>query len=173
MQILMHEIGLCDTVDPLAGSWFVETTTNEMEKRITALMEELETGGGIVRAVAEGRVQAEVNRQAYEREKRIRAGAAKKIGVNCFVEEGEKPEVELHPYREEEAGKQIKRLQRIRRERDNDAAVAALGEVTAAAEGKKNVMPSVMDAVEAYATVGEICGALKQVLGAYREPVRF
>jgi methylmalonyl-CoA mutase N-terminal domain/subunit len=173
MQILMHEIGLCDTVDPLAGSWFVETTTNEMEKRITALMDELETGGGIVRAVAEGRVQAEVNRQAYEREKRIRAGAAKKIGVNCFVEEGEKPEVELHPYREEEAGKQIKRLQRIRRERDNDAAVAALGEVTAAAEGKKNVMPSVMDAVEAYATVGEICGALKQVLGAYREPVRF
>ena len=84
--------------------------------------------GGIVQAVAEGIVQAEVNRQAYEREKRIRSGEVKKVGVNCFVEEEEEQEVEIHPYREEEAADvQVERLERVRRERDGTAVEAALG----------------------------------------------
>jgi methylmalonyl-CoA mutase N-terminal domain/subunit len=173
MEILMHEIGLCDTVDPLAGSYFVETTTNEMEKRIVEIMERLEQEGGIVQSVAEGRVQAEVNRRAYERERKIAGGEIKKVGVNCFVEEEEERDIEFHPYRDEEANKQIARLNRTRRERNNRAVEAALDEVRAAASGATNVMPAVMDAVEAYATVGEVCRALKQVFGAYEEPVRF
>jgi methylmalonyl-CoA mutase N-terminal domain/subunit len=167
MQILMEEVGVCDTVDPLAGSWFVESTTNEMERSIVGIMEELKERGGIVRAVAE------VNRNAYEREKLLRSGAVKKVGVNCYVEEDEAPEVEMHPHREEEAAKQIERLGRVRRERDGETVGALLEKVRAAAEKGENVMPSIVDAVEAYATVGEVCSALKQVYGTYREPVRF
>jgi len=173
MQILMHEIGACDTVDPLAGSYFIETTTNEMEQSIVQIMDELEQRGGIVEGVAEGRVQRDVNRQAYEYEKRIRSGEIRKVGVNCFEEKEEAPEVEFHPYREREANKQVERLRRIRSERDETATREALETVGAAARAEDNVMPAIMDAVEAHATVGEICAALKDVFGAYREPVKF
>ncbi len=174
MQLLINEMGLCDTVDPLAGSYFIESMTNEMEQRIVSIMKELEAEGGIVRGVAEGRVQAAVNRNAYEYELKIRSGEIKKVGVNCFVEEGEEDrEIEFHPYREEEAQKQIDRLAAIRAKRDGAAVEAGLAKVRAAAAKGENVMPSVMDAVEAYATVGEICGVLKEVFGTYQEPVRF
>ena len=173
MQILMHEIGLCDTVDPLAGSWFVETMTNRMEQRIVAIMDELDKQGGIIKAVAEGRVQAAVNAQAYEMEKKIQTGEFKKVGVNIFEEEEAEREVEFHPYREEEARKQVDRLKRIRKERKDDAVKSTLEKVRAAAKAGGNVMPTIMDAVEAYASVGEVCGVLKEVFGTYQEPVRF
>jgi methylmalonyl-CoA mutase N-terminal domain/subunit len=173
MQILMHEIGLCDTVDPLAGSWFIETMTNRMEQRIVEIMDELDKQGGIVSAVAEGRVQAAVNAQAYEMEKKIQTGEVKKVGVNIFEEEEAERQVEFHPYREGEAKKQIDRLNRIRRERDADAVKQTLDRVRTAARAGDNVMPAVMDAVEAYASVGEVCGVLKEVFGKYQEPVRF
>jgi methylmalonyl-CoA mutase N-terminal domain/subunit len=173
MQILMHESGVTDTVDPLGGSWFVETTTNQMEALITAALEHLDAQGGIVRSVSEGRVQAEVSRQAYERERRLAAGAEKKVGVNCFVEAEEQREIEFHPYREAQAAEQIARLQRIRRERDAMAVEKALAAVKLAAQGRDNLMPPVMDAVEAQASVGEVCAVLREVFGTYREPVRF
>jgi methylmalonyl-CoA mutase N-terminal domain/subunit len=174
MQILMHETGVCDTVDPLAGSWFVETTTNQMEERILETMRGLDEQGGIVRAVSEGRVQAEVSRQAYEHERRLRAGTVKKVGVNCFVEQGEpEAEVEFHPYREAQAQAQVARLERVRRERYGERVRQTLAAVSRAAEKGENVMPSIMAAVEAYASVGEITQALVAVLGRYREPVRF
>jgi methylmalonyl-CoA mutase N-terminal domain/subunit len=173
MQILMHEIGLCDTVDPLAGSWFIETMTNRMEQRIVEIMDELEKQGGIIKAVAEGRVQAAVNAQAYDMEKKIQTGDFLKVGVNIFAEEEEEREVEFHPYREEEAQKQIDRLERIRKERDDLAVKDTLERVRQAAKAGENVMPTIMDAVEAYASVGEVCGVLKEVFGTYQEPVRF
>jgi methylmalonyl-CoA mutase N-terminal domain/subunit len=173
MQILMHEIGLCDTVDPLAGSWFIETMTNRMEQRIVEIMDELEKQGGIIEAVAEGRVQAAVNAQAYDMEKKIQTGDFLKVGVNIFAEEEEEREVEFHPYREEEAQKQIDRLERIRKERDDLAVKDTLERVRQAAKAGENVMPTIMDAVEAYASVGEVCGVLKEVFGTYQEPVRF
>jgi len=173
MQILMHEIGLCDTVDPLAGSWFIETMTNRMERRIVEIMDELENQGGIIKAVAEGRVQAAVNAQAYELEKKLHTGEFKKVGVNIFEEEEEEREVEFHPYREEEARKQVDRLKRIRKERNDLAVKDTLERVRQAAKAGENVMPSIMDAVEAYASVGEVCGVLKEVFGTYQEPVRF
>jgi methylmalonyl-CoA mutase N-terminal domain/subunit len=173
MQILVHEIGACDTVDPLGGSYFVETMTNEMEKRIVEIMGRVDAAGGIVRAVSDGLVQAEVNRQAYELERRLQSGAVKKVGVNCFVEEEADREVEFHPYREEQAFEQVARLGKIKAERDGTAVARALDRVRAAAGAKDNVMPAMMDAVEAYATVGEICGALREVLGTYQEPIRF
>ena len=173
MQILMHETGLCDTVDPLAGSYFVETMTNRKEKLIIEIMDGIAAEGGIVTAVAEGRVQADVNRQAFEQEKHLLQGETKKVGVNCFVEDEEEQPVAFHPYREEEAAQQIERLERIRRERDHESLHAALEKLRADARTGQNVMPAVMDAVEHYATVGEICGVLKEVFGTYIEPVRF
>jgi methylmalonyl-CoA mutase N-terminal domain/subunit len=174
MQILMHEMGLCDTVDPLGGSWFVESTTNEMERLITELLRGIDASGGIVRSVAEGRIQAEVSRSAYERERRIRRGEIPKVGVNVFVEdEGPERAVELHPYRAAEADAQIARLARVRAERDARAVASALAGVRAAAAEGRNVMPPVMTAVKAYATVGEVCGALRDVFGTYEECVRW
>jgi methylmalonyl-CoA mutase N-terminal domain/subunit len=136
-------------------------------------MDELDKQGGIVSAVAEGRVQAAVNAQAYEMEKKIQTGEVKKVGVNIFEEEEAERQVEFHPYREGEAKKQIDRLNRIRRERDADAVKQTLDRVRTAARAGDNVMPAVMDAVEAYASVGEVCGVLKEVFGKYQEPVRF
>jgi len=173
MQILMHETGLCDTVDPLAGSYFIETMTNRMEELMVQTMEQIDAEGGIVNGIAEGRVQAAVNRQAWEREKRLQSGADHKVGVNCFVEEEASREVEYHPYRAQEADKQIIRLQRIRARRDSDEVARTLAAVKAAAKSGANVMPSVMDAVEAWCTVGEVCGVLRDVFGTYKEPVRF
>ncbi|MFC1609482.1 methylmalonyl-CoA mutase [Myxococcota bacterium] len=173
MQILTNEIGLCDTVDPLAGSYFVESMTNEMEKDIVDVIERLEREGGIVRGVAEGRAQAEVNAQAYANEKKIQSGELKKVGVNCFVEEEEEREVEFHPYREQEAHKQLERLSKTRNKRNDADVEKLLGTVRDVAKNGKNVMPSIIDAVEAYATVGEVCGVLKEVFGSYQEPVRF
>jgi methylmalonyl-CoA mutase N-terminal domain/subunit len=173
MQILIEEIGLADTVDPLAGSWFVETTTNEMEALIVKQMKEIDEVGGVLRGVAEGRVQAEVNRSAWEREKKVRDGEVAKVGVNRFVETEERPEVELHPYRDDEAQLQIDRLNAVRGSRDADAVARTLDAVREAARSDANTMPSIIDAVEAYATVGEVCGALRDVFGTYREQVRF
>ena len=173
MQILMHEIGLCDTVDPLAGSYFIESMTNEMEKKMVQIIKDLDAAGGIVKGVAEGEVQAAVNRQAYELEKRIQTGEFKKVGVNCFMEEEEERDMEFHPYREEEAVEQIGRLEKIKKERDAKAVDSALEKVRKSAGSGENLMPDIIDAVEAYATVGEICGVMKDVFGTYKEPVRF
>ena len=173
MQVLMHETGLCDTVDPLAGSYFVETMTNEMEQQIVALMEQLDQQGGIVQGVCEGRVQADVNRQAFELERKLQSGEVKKVGVNAFEEQEQEREVEFHPYRDDEARQQMTRLQGIKASRDEDAVARCLRAVRAAAAGGQNVMPAVIDAVEAYATVGEVCAVLKEELGTYQEPVRF
>lgn len=94
-------------------------------------------------------------------------------GANRFVEEEEAQEIEFHPYREEDAARQLERLRKVRAERDGAAVAAALDQVRSAARAGENVMPSVMDAVESYATVGEVCGALKEVFGTFVEPIRF
>jgi methylmalonyl-CoA mutase N-terminal domain/subunit len=160
-------------VDPLGGSWFVETTTNQMEGRIREIVQETDERGGILQAITEGWVQAEVNRQAYARELAIRSGAKKKVGVNVHREEEAVRDVEFHPYRAEQADEQRRRLERVREERDGAAVEAALSRLRAAAESGDNVLPAAIDAVERYATVGEVCDVLRGVYGTYQEPVRF
>jgi methylmalonyl-CoA mutase N-terminal domain/subunit len=173
MQILVEEMGICDTVDPLGGSWAVESLTNEMETRIREATADVARWGGIVRAIAEGHLQAHVSQRAYEREIAIRSGATRKVGVNCYRIEEEEPQVELHPYRPEEADAARRRLTQLRGERNGAEATRALDRVRAAAASGENVMPAVMEAVAAYGTVGEIMGALKAEFGSFREPVRF
>ncbi|RME43765.1 MAG: methylmalonyl-CoA mutase, partial [Chloroflexi bacterium] len=175
MQILAEEMGLCDTVDPLAGSYYIEWLTTEMEERIVAEMRRVdEEWGGIVNAVSQGLVQAEVARQAYEYERKLQSGEIVKVGVNKYRVEGEEftPEVELHEYRPDAMEEQLQRLEQVRRERDPVEVEAALAEVRDVCERGQNVMPAMMRAVRAYCTLGEIIGVMKEVFGEFQEPVR-
>ena len=168
-QILMDEIGLRDTVDPLAGSYFVETLTKEMEGKILEEMEKIERMGGMVKAVASGYVQAEVSRQAYEFEKKLQEGLVKKVGVNEYTE-GVDMEVELHEYNEEWAQLQIERLKELRKTRDNKAVKESLQALERAARDKRNVMPFLVDCCRKYATVGEMANVFRDVFGEWVEP---
>jgi methylmalonyl-CoA mutase N-terminal domain/subunit len=171
-QILMDEIGLRDTVDPLAGSYFMETLTKEMELKIREEMEKIEKMGGMVEAVASGYVQREVARQAYEYEKRLQEGKVIKVGVNKYTE-GVDMEVELHEYNEEWAQDQIGRLKELKRTRDSKAVAEGLKALEKAAVEKKNVMPFLVECCKDYATVGEMANVFRQVFGEHREPSIF
>jgi methylmalonyl-CoA mutase N-terminal domain/subunit len=173
MQILQDEMGLCDTVDPLAGSYYVETLTNQIEKLIVDKMAEVDDMGGIVSAVGDGRIQAEVSRSAFQDEKGIQNGTIKKVGVNCYTIEEEEAAVEMHPYKREEAGRQIARLADIKAKRDTGEVETRLSEVRSAAADGENLVPPIIAAVKALATVGEVTAVLKGVFGEYDEPIRF
>ena len=174
MQLLTDEMGLADTVDPLAGSYYVETLTNQMRRKMEQTMAEVDRQGGIVKLVADGAVQSQVSAQAYAMQKDIESGKFRKVGVNCYrVKEEEEHEVQMHPYSEQDTQMQIDSLNRIRAERDNAKVKTALARLGADAREERNVMPAIMDAVKAYATVGEITQELAGVYGRYQEPIRF
>ena len=168
-QILMDEIGLRDTVDPLAGSYFMETLTKEMEEKILEEMGKVEKMGGMVEAISSGYVQREVSTQAYEYEKKLQRNEVTKVGVNKYTE-GADMEVELHEYNESWAQLQIDRLKILRKERDNQAVVASLKALEKAAVEKKNVMPILVECCKCYATVGEMADVFRDVFGQYVEP---
>jgi len=171
-QILMDEIGLRDTVDPLAGSYFIETLTKEMEAKILEEMEKVEKVGGMVEAVSSGYVQKEVARQAYEFEKKIQEGKVIKVGVNKYTE-GVDMEVDLHEYNEEWARLQIKRLKELKKDRDNKAVKNSLKALEKAAREEKNVMPYLLACCKSYATVGEMSNVFKDIFGEFVEPSIF
>jgi methylmalonyl-CoA mutase N-terminal domain/subunit len=171
-QILMEEIGMRDTVDPLAGSYFIETLTKQMEQKIVEEMKRIDEIGGMVKAVESGYVQKEVAKQAYEFEKGVQKGELIKVGVNKYTE-GEEMEVELHQYRQESVKEQIQRLREVRRERDNRKVVQLLKNLEKAARDEKNVMPCLLDCCKAYATLGEMTKVFKEVYGEFKEPSIF
>jgi methylmalonyl-CoA mutase, N-terminal domain len=173
MQLLIEEVGLADTVDPMGGSYYIETLTNQLDEKILEAMRWVDEHGGIVKAVSEGVIQARVSEYAYKRQKALESGTLRKVGVNCYVEtDEEKPEVDLHPYDEMGALEQIEALRKVRRERSNDAVACTLASLRADAEAGRNVMPALMDAVKAYATVGEMTNAMVDVYGRFHEPTR-
>ena len=173
MQLLIEEVGLADTVDPLGGSYYIETLTNQLDEKILEAMRWVDEHGGIVKAVSEGLIQARVSEYAYQRQKALESGTLRKVGVNCYVETDEEtPQVDLHPYDEMGALEQIEALRKVRRERSNDAVARALATLRAGAEAGRNVMPALMDAVKAYATVGEMTNAMVDVYGRFQEPTR-
>jgi methylmalonyl-CoA mutase, N-terminal domain len=176
MQICAEESGAADTADPLAGSYYVEALTNAMEEKIVEELAAVERMGGIVEAVKTGAIQAEVARQAYLFEQKLVSGEVPKVAVNCHV--GERAaeadrEVELYAFDAGVAATQVAKLAKIRRERDDGAARAALARLTDEARGRVNLMPAIMEAVKAYATLGEICQAMKTVFGEHKEPVKW
>jgi methylmalonyl-CoA mutase N-terminal domain/subunit len=171
MQILAEEMGLCDTVDPLGGSYYVERLTADLEAKIMEEMERVEALGGIVKAISEGLIQRAVARQAYLYERAIQSGEIVKVGVNKYRIDEEERDVELHEYRPEQAEEKIRRLNELRSQRDGSEVTAALASLRRAAEGKANLVPFIMDAARAYATVGEMTQVLKDVFGEFQEPV--
>jgi methylmalonyl-CoA mutase, N-terminal domain len=174
LEILMEEVGLRDTVDPLAGSYFIETLTKQMETRILEEMGDVQKMGGMRRAVAGGYIQRKVARQAYEFERGIQNGEYIKVGVNKYTESLEnQPDVELHAYNETWADKQIARLGELRRTRDNRETARTLRELEQAARAGRNVMPYLVEACRAYATVGEMAEVFQQVFGEWEEPSIF
>ncbi len=172
LEMLMDEIGLRDTVDPLAGSYFIETLTRQMEDKIRAEMERIRAMGGMIQAVATGAIQREVARQAYEFEKAIQNREAIKVGVNKYTE-GDEPEVELHAYNEAWAEKQIAALKELRRTRDNRKVARTLKALEQVTRDGKNVMPALVECCRAYATVGEMTGVFREVFGRWQEPSLF
>lgn len=172
LQLLMDEMGLRDTVDPLAGSYFIETLTKEMEAKIEEEMARIDTVGGIVEAVATGYVQKLVSRQAYEFEKGVQSGELLKVGVNIHAE-GESKDVELHQYDTATAERQIAELKNVKRERSERETARTLQALEKAAKAKENVMPALVDCCKAYATVGEMTGIFRAVYGEFEEPGLF
>jgi methylmalonyl-CoA mutase, N-terminal domain len=170
MQILSEEMGLADTVDPLAGSYYVESLTNEMDDLIRGVMEDVRASGGIVQAIADGTIQNAVSRQAYDTELKIQSGEIPKVGVNCYEVEEEEHEVEMHPYEPAKVAGQVERLERVRQRRDPDVLAAALERLHEDARAKRNVMPALVEAVKAYATVGEMAQVFREEFGEFREP---
>ena len=174
MQLLIEEMGLTQTADPLGGSFYVETLTNEMRAKMEEIMAETDAQGGIVKLVSEGIVQSKVSAQAYQMQRDIESGKFPKVGVNCYRNESEDDHpVEFHPYDEDGARLQIEGLNQIRVERDVAQAETSLVRLRADAQAGRNVMPALMEAVKSYASVGEMTRELVAVFGRYREPVRF
>lgn len=174
MQILSDEMGLCETVDPLAGSFYVETMTNQMRDKMVEIMAEVDAEGGIVKLVSEGVIQSKVSAQAYRMQRNIESGVFPKVGVNRHRNDQEEDHpVEFHPYNEEDTRLQIGNLNKIRAERDGEAVKRLLSQVGLDAASGVNVMPSIVAAVKAYASVGEITKELVKVFGKYQEPIRF
>src|SRR3989441_1201590 len=176
MQICAEESGAADTVDPLAGSYYVEALTGAMEKRILEELAHVERMGGIVEAVKSGAIQAEVARQAYLFEQRMVSGEIPKVAVNCHV--GDRPieadrDVELYSFDPRATEAQVAKLARIRGDRDDGAVTAALGRLADEARGRANLMYPITEAVKAYATLGEIARAMRDVFGEHKETVKF
>jgi len=165
-QILAHESGVADTIDPLAGSYYVESLTDGLEEDAYDLIDEIDERGGMRHAIEEGWVQRQIQDTAFERQQEIDAGERIVVGVNEFtVEEDE--HVDIEEVSAAEQAKQQDRLESVRAERDDAAVEDALAALRDAAEGDENVMPYIVDAVKAYATTGEICDAMRDVFGEY------
>jgi methylmalonyl-CoA mutase N-terminal domain/subunit len=171
MQILAEEIGLNNTVDPLAGSYFVESLTNEMEALIKSHMDEVESWGGMTRAVRKGLIQEKVSAQAYDYECRLRTGEEVKVGMNAHVTgEAVRQDIELHPYDESAVADKVAELSALRASRDQSAVESELARLESAAREGVNLMPYLMDTVKTYATIGEVSKVFLQVFGGYKEP---
>jgi len=170
-QILAYETGVPDTVDPLAGSYYAENLTNYFEKEIEREMEDIESRGGIVACIENGYIQGKLLGQAYEVEKKIQTGEIVKVGVNRFTIDEEQREMEVFALDPEVLSQQIERLNRVRAARDKGKVTACLHDLKVAATEERNTMPYLIDAVKAYATMGEMIGVLKGVYGEAEQPV--
>jgi methylmalonyl-CoA mutase N-terminal domain/subunit len=169
-QIVGYESGVPQTIDPLAGSYYIETLTNEIEKRATEYLEKIDALGGMLKAIERGYVQQEIQNAAYDYQQAVDREEAIVVGVNRFTVDEEKP-IPIQRIDEALERKQVERLQALRARRDPKTWQAALKEVEDAARSGSNLMPRIIAAVEAYATVGEISDTMRQVFGEYKEAV--
>ncbi len=170
-QILAEEAGMCSSVDPLAGSYFVENLTDKMEDEALGIMSKIEELGGMVPCIEKGIIQKWVADEAYKAELAIHEGRKTWVGVNKYKSDNSRPEMQLHKHNTDAVDKQIEKLGLLRSERDQAAVDKALADLKAAALGQDNLMQPIMEAVRVYATVGEITATMKDIFGEFKEPV--
>jgi methylmalonyl-CoA mutase N-terminal domain/subunit len=168
-QIIADESGVANTIDPLGGSYYVETMTNQIEAKARKYFERIDELGGVIPAIEAGFFQREISEAAYRYQRELDSGERFIVGVNAY--EGEKdfsiPLLEMDP---EGHQRQSVRLAELRQTRDKGAVGQALDRLRIAAQGTENQMPFILDAVRAYATLGEIVSVMKEVFGTYDEP---
>jgi methylmalonyl-CoA mutase N-terminal domain/subunit len=167
-QVIACETGVVETVDPFAGSYYLERLTLDLERRCFEEFDKIAAMGGMVAAVEQGYPQREIARSSYEYQRSVEEKERLIVGVNAFVDPDETP-IETLYIDEEVSRRQCARLEKLRRERDNESVQKALSRLREAAAGTENLMPPLLDAVRAYATLGEMCDVLRGVFGVYEE----
>jgi methylmalonyl-CoA mutase N-terminal domain/subunit len=169
-QIVAYESGAPNTIDSLAGSYFIESLTDDVERHANGYLEKINALGGMLKAIERGFVQQEIQNAAYEYQRAVDSGDATVVGVNRFVQESEKA-VPIQKIEEHLERQQVERVRALRTKRDPIACQQAITGVQDAARSGDNLMPRILNAVEAYATVGEISDAMRNVFGEYQETV--
>lgn len=167
-QIIAHESGVVNTVDPFAGSYYIETLTDQIEEQALTLMDKIDELGGVIACIEQGFIQQEIENASYDYQKEVESGDRIVVGMNAFQieENGTTPLLRVDPAIEQE---QVESLTRLKKERDNEAVRSSLNRLKNAAQGTDNLMPVILEAVKSYATLGEICNILREVFGEYRD----
>ena len=168
-QLLAYESGVTDTIDPLAGSYYIETLTDKIEKEAYDYIDKIDRMGGAVAAIEQGYMQQEMAAHAYEYQHEVELGKRTVIGVNKFNDSKKLAEQDVLTADLSVGERQIARLEKMKAARDNEAVKAALEKLREAARGTENLMPYLIDAVKTYATLGEICGVLREEFGEYKQ----
>lgn len=168
-QLLAYESGVTDTIDPLAGSYYIETLTDKIEKEAYDYIDKIDRMGGAVAAIEQGYMQQEMAAHAYEYQHEVELGKRTVIGVNKFNDSKKIAEQDVLTADLSVGERQIARLEKMKAARDNEAVKAALEKLREAAKGTENLMPYLIDAVKTYATLGEICGVLREEFGEYKQ----
>jgi methylmalonyl-CoA mutase N-terminal domain/subunit len=169
-QVIAEESGVVNTVDPLAGSFFVEHETNKIEQQVYDYWQQVEALGGVLPAIEQGFYQSEISSAAYLYQRETDDNERVIVGVNGYVDEDEDLRIPILQMDPEGYDRQVNRLKQLRAERDNERVEQTLNALRNAAEGNDNTMPYILDAVRAYATLGEITDLFREVFGEYREP---
>lgn len=172
-QIVAYESGVADTIDPLAGSYFVEALTDRLEKEAESYFERIDQLGGVIPAIEEGYLQREIARSAYEFQKKLESKKRIMVGVNDFINEDEESSIPLLEIMTETENEQNESLNRMKEGRDETRVRNALSSLNKAAMAEENIMPHVLEAARSYATLGEIIDCLKEAMGVYIEPAIF
>ena len=168
-QLLAYESGVTDTIDPLAGSYYIETLTDKIEKEAYDYIDKIDRMGGAVAAIEQGYMQQEMAAHAYEYQHEVELGKRTVIGVNKFNDSKKLAEQDVLTADLSVGERQIARLEKMKAARDNEAVKAALEKLREAAKGTENLMPYLIDSVKTYATLGEICGVLREEFGEYKQ----
>ena len=172
-QVIAYETGVPMVTDPLGGSYYVEEMTDRMEAQLVEIMADLERYGGMVKAIEDGYVQRLISEQAYRHQRDLESGERVVVGVNRFASDEPPPEVAGYEMDAGDRSRQLERLASVRRERESREVSRLLREVGAAARGEANLMPVLVEAVQAYCTLGEISDVLREAWGEFRQPVGF
>jgi methylmalonyl-CoA mutase N-terminal domain/subunit len=168
-QIIAYESKVPDTIDPLAGSYFVESLTDTIEKKAYEYIQKIDDFGGMVKAIENGFPIQEIAEASARYQKKVETGEEKIVGVNDFILENETP-LEILKVDQTVEKTQVENLRKVKASRDAKKVEACLKKIKEVAQGKENLMPYILEAVKAYASVGEIMGTLREVWGEYHDP---